>query len=256
MARDLPAVLPGGNGRKPPTPERDARGRFVAGASPGPGRPANPFARYQAELRAALLAEVTPADVRTVLRQVIKIAKRGHLPAVELLLKWVLGAPPAPVDPDRLDEDELRVRRGRPALVDWLALSDEPADRAPAEADPEETAAAVDTTEADPLAPSLRQTLAWAVEELAQAQYALRLQRPPDPAAGWEAFAAQRVEFDPQAAVDVDQLLVTYGRWCAGHGAVPVEEAKVWDWLTQHGASRRTGVLSQTVMVVGVRVVA
>src|SRR6267142_2016638 len=83
---------------------------------------------YQAELRAALLDEVSPADVRAILRQVIRIAKRGHLPAVELLLKWVLGAPPIPVDPDRLDEHELDVRRKRPTLIDELALADDQAE--------------------------------------------------------------------------------------------------------------------------------
>jgi hypothetical protein len=36
MARDLPAVFHGENGRKPTKPERDTRCGFVAGASPGP----------------------------------------------------------------------------------------------------------------------------------------------------------------------------------------------------------------------------
>jgi hypothetical protein len=257
MARDLPArtVL---TGPQTAANGRDARGRFVAGAPLGPGRPAvaNPFARYQAELRAALLAEVSPADLRTVLRQVLKIAKRGHLPAVELLLKWVLGAPPLPVDPDRLDEHELSVKRGKPTLIDQLALAeppagdaDDPAAEAPAEDAPED---------ADPLNPSLRQTLNWAVEELAQAQYALRMQRPPppDPMAGWGRFAESRLEFDPQAAVEGDHLYLSYARWCASHGELVLEEAQVLAWLTDHRAGVRTGTLSQTALVVGVRVTA
>jgi hypothetical protein len=132
MARDLPARTVF-NGPQTVANGRDARGRFTAGAPPGPGRPAhaNVFAKYQGELHGALLAEVSPADVRAILRQVIRIAQRGHLPAVELLLKWVLGATPAPVDPDRLDEHELSVRRGRPTLLDELALAETPTARDP-----------------------------------------------------------------------------------------------------------------------------
>src|SRR5919108_4514254 len=126
MARELPARTRTNGLKTVETvdPGRDPRtGRFVPG-NPGGGRPANPFARAQRELRGALLAEVTPADVQTVLRQVIRLAKRGHLPAVELLLKWVLGGPPPAVDPDRLEEHELSVKRGRPTLVDALALGE------------------------------------------------------------------------------------------------------------------------------------
>jgi hypothetical protein len=208
-------------------------------------------------LRAAVLAEVTPADVRTVLRQVLRLAKRGHLPAVELLLKWILGGPPPALDPDKLDAHEREVRTGRLTMLDHLALGELPAETDAPDHTPA-TEAEEEAEEADPLTPSLRQTLAWALEELAQAQSALRLQRPAplNPLAGFEAFAASRLEFDPQAAVEVDLLYVTYLRWCAGHGEVPLEEAKVWAWLTQHGASRRTGPLSQCTMVVGVRVTA
>jgi len=246
MASELPARLHGGqtvrNGR-------DARGRFTAGNAGG-DRPANPFARYQAELRGALLAEVSPADVRTILRQVIRIAKRGHLPAVELLLRWTLGAPPVPIDPDRLDEHALDVRRKRPTLIDELALADDQAE------DPEGTPVGADEADADPLAPPLRTVLAWAIQELAEARTALQASPPPpDPAAGWEAFAASCLEFDPQAAVPVDLLFITYARWCASHGEPVLAEEKVLAWLTAHGATVRTGSLSCIMAVVGVRVV-
>jgi len=252
MARHLPArtVL---NGLETGKTGRDHKGRFVAGAPPGPGHPvANPFARYQAELRAALLTEVTPADVRTILRQVIRIAKRGHLPAVELLLKWVLGAPPAPVDPDRLDEHELDVRRKQPTLLDQLALADDQAEDDP-EARP---ATADDPDDADPLEPPLRTVLAWAIQELAEARTALQAAPPlpPDPAAGWEAFARDRLEFIPEAAVEVDQLYGAYARWCASYGAVVLEEAKVIAALQANGASLRTLPLTQCTTVQGVRV--
>jgi hypothetical protein len=254
MARHLPARTVF-NGLETGKTGRDHKGRFVAGVPLGPGRPvANPFARYQAELRAALLAEVTPADVRTILRKVIRIAKRGHLPAVELLLRWVLGGPPPARDPDTLDADEMRVRKGKPTLVDWLSLADEQADRAPV-AIP--ATAAEEPDDADPRAPSLRTVLAWAIQELAEAQTALRASHSaaPDPAAGWEAFAASRLEWDAQAAVPTDLFFLAYARWCASHGAPVLPEDEVLAWLTAHGATVRTGALSQVAAVEGVRVV-
>jgi hypothetical protein len=250
MASDLPAVLRGAktgrNGRDPAT------GRFLPGNAGG-GRPANPFARYQAELRKALVAEVTPADVRAVMRQVVKIAKRGHLPAVDLLLRWTLGGPPPAIDPDFIEAHEQSVKRSRPTLIEALALGEAP--------DPEDLddapAGEAEAEAHDPLTPSLRQTLAWALEELAQAQTALRTQpSPPSPQAGWERFAASRLEFAPEAAVDVDMLLLAYMRWCGGRGEPVLTEGQVLAWLTAQGASVHTGPLSQVTAVHGVRVMA
>jgi hypothetical protein len=256
MARDLPArsVL---NGLETGKTGRDALGRFTAGAPPGPGRPvANPFARYQGELRGVLLAEVTPGDLRAILRTVLRLAKRGNLAATELVLRYTLGGPPPAVDPDRLDEHEISVRRGRPTLVDALTLADEQADREPAD-DEAPTDEPEDDDPDDPRAPTgppLRTVLAWAIEELAQAQTALRMQRPPpDPKASWETFAA-RLEWDDTAAVPVDTLYLRYARWCANHGEPVLAEERALAWLQAHGATLRTGALTQTTMLVGVRV--
>jgi len=115
----------------------------------------------------------------------------------------------------------MSVKRGRPTLIDELALAQTPA------ADARETlpVTEAETHDADPLNPPLRTVLAWAIEELAQAQTALRTQRPPppDPMAGWEAFAASRLEWDPQAAVEADLLLLAYMRWCGAHGEPVLE---------------------------------
>ena len=78
---------------------------------------------------------------------------------------------------------------------------------------------------------------------------------PPDPAAGWEAFAASRLEFTPEAAVPVDMLLLAYMRWCGAHGEPVRAEDQVLAWLTAHGATVRTGSLSHVTAVEGVRVV-
>jgi hypothetical protein len=246
MASELPARLNGGqtvrNGR-------DARGRFTPGNSGG--RPANPFGRYQRELRGALLAAVRPGDLQAVTRTLVRLAKQGQGPSVELLLRWTLGGPPPSIDPDRLDEHELDVRRKRPTLLDQLSLVDDQAD------DPDGAPITADEVDADPLEPSLRTVLAWAIQELAETQTALRAQSPPprDPAAGWEAFASDRLEWDAQAAVGVDHLYVEYAKWCAGHGEVALEEAQVVAALQAHGAIVHTGPLSQLTAVVGVRVV-
>jgi hypothetical protein len=177
-----------------------------------------------------------------------------NLAATELILKWTLGRPPPAVDPDRLDAHELDVRRGRPTLVDWMALADEQADREPV-AIP--ATAAEEPDDADPRAPPLRTVLAWAIQELAEAQTALRTQclPPPDPAAGWQRFSESRLEFDPQAAVPMDLLLLAYMRWSAACGEPVLAEAQVLAWLTAHGATVHTGPLSQVTTVAGVRVV-
>ena len=256
MARHLPARRTVKNGLKTVETDRDARGRFLPG-NPGGGRPANPFGRYQRELRGAVLTAVTLADLQSVIKQVVRLAKRGHGPSVELLLKWTLGGPPPALDPDKLDTHEREVRTGRLTMLDHLAQAEDPpageqADREPAEADEEESEDPRDST-----APPLRTVLAWALEELAQAQSALRTQPPPpDPRAGWERFAEHHLEFDSQAAGDVDQLYLSYARWAAGHGEPVLAEAQILAWLGDKGVEVRTGALSQVTTVVGVRVVA
>jgi hypothetical protein len=49
---------------------------------------------------------------------------------------------------------------------------------------------------------------------------------------------------------------LAYARWCASHGEVALEEAKVLAWLQAHGGTIHTGAPSQVTTVQGVRVVA
>jgi hypothetical protein len=263
MARDLPARRPVFNG--PKTVEngrmtRDARGRFVAG-NPGGGRPRNPYARAQAALRVAVLDQVTEHDLRAVVRTMVRLAKHGSVQAAELLFKWIVGPPPAPTHPDFVDMHELQVRRSLPTLVDRLALADEQADRAPAADDdaeeaPEEAFSLpnIENQYSAAVHPQLREMLMWAVQQLAEAQTRPALPPPPDPAKSWETFAAQRLQWDPQAAVPVDLLFVTYARWCAARGEPVLAEERVLAWLEAEGATVRTGELSQFATVQGVRV--
>jgi len=92
---------------------------------------------------------------------------------------------------------------------------------------------------------------AWALRKLAEAQTRAALQ---NPATAWEAFASDRLEWDAQAAVPVDLLLLAYMRWCGAHGEPVLAEANVLVWLTAHGATGRTGPLSHVTDVLGVRV--
>jgi hypothetical protein len=48
---------------------------------------------------------------------------------------------------------------------------------------------------------------------------------------------------------------LAYARWGAGHGEPLLEEAKMLAWLQAHGATLRPGTLTQTTLVVGVRMV-
>jgi hypothetical protein len=104
-----PAPLPYG---------RDAHGRFTAGNRAGQGR-SHPFAKQAAALRRAFYAEVTPADMRRVVRTLITEAAGGNLQAARLLLLWVIGKPDDPVHPDgiaRLVAAEARADRLSPSL--------------------------------------------------------------------------------------------------------------------------------------------
>jgi hypothetical protein len=253
MGRDLPAVF---NGVKSvQTAGRDSRGRFVAGAPAGPGRPRNPYARAQAALRVAVLDEVDERDLRAVVRTVLRLAKRGNVPATELLFKWIVGPPPEPTHPDCVDAHELQVRRSLPTLVDLMALADEQADRAPTADDEAEDD--LDDAEEEaalpPVHPQVRELLSWAIQQLAEAQKPAALPLLPDPAQSWEVFAHQRLEWVPDAAAPLDYLLLAYVRWCMARGEPVLAEEKLLAWLKDHGAGVRTGALSAFTSVVGVR---
>jgi hypothetical protein len=84
-------------------PQRDAHGRFVAGNGGGPG---NPFGRYTAQLRVALLAAITEEDMQAVAQKLIEQAKAGSLPAIKLLLQYAIGKPTNAPNPDHVELDE------------------------------------------------------------------------------------------------------------------------------------------------------
>jgi hypothetical protein len=145
------------------------------------------------------------------------------------------------------------VQRGRPTLIDQLALAEPQA----GDADDPEDGAAVEAPDAPPdrPSPSLEALVTWVVREVLAAQ--TRPAGPPaDPFAGWERFAADHLEWSPDAAVEVDRLYVSYAHWCGAHGEPVLAEEPVLAALQAKGASLRTGAPSQTALVVGVRVTA
>ena len=80
-----------------------ANGRFVKGNKASFG---NPFARRAAALRQAFQDAVTPADMLALGRRLFAAALRGDWQAAKLVLLFVLGRPPAAVNPDDVDRDE------------------------------------------------------------------------------------------------------------------------------------------------------
>ncbi len=86
--------------------DRDSRGRFAPGNKGGPG---NPFARRCAALRQALLEEVTPGDLKAIMRALIDQARVGDLAAAKLVLAYAIGKPAKAVDPDAVDVHEFQL---------------------------------------------------------------------------------------------------------------------------------------------------
>ena len=69
---------------------RDEQGKFVKGNKIGEG---NPFAKKVARLRAALLSAITPADIRIIIKKLIKQARSGDLAAAKEVLDRAVGRP-------------------------------------------------------------------------------------------------------------------------------------------------------------------
>ena len=89
----------GGNGR-------DTHGRFAKG---NPGGPGPAFPRRVAELRAAILDAVTPADVVDVIRALVKAAKSGDVAAARVFLDRIFGTPLAVDVIERIEELEAQL---------------------------------------------------------------------------------------------------------------------------------------------------
>jgi hypothetical protein len=96
-----------------------ANGRFIPGNKCSKG---NPFARRMAALRSAALEELTPDDVRALVRRLHTQALSGDVPCATLLLRYALGRPPEAIDPDTLDVDEWQKLASMPAYAELAQL--------------------------------------------------------------------------------------------------------------------------------------
>lgn len=92
-------------GMEAPSPNgRTDRGRFAKGNAGGPG---NPHAKRVADLRAALVEAVTPADIAAVAKALVRRAKEGEVPAIRELFDRLMGRATPPSDTDTVVALEL-----------------------------------------------------------------------------------------------------------------------------------------------------
>jgi hypothetical protein len=108
---------------QPPTADgRDpATGRFLKGA--WRGGPGNPFFRRLAQLRAQAVCEITPDELRCLVRKLYEHAMAGDTPSAVVLLAYVIGKPAKVVDPDAVDDDQWRRMRDVPSQEEFAAAN-------------------------------------------------------------------------------------------------------------------------------------
>jgi hypothetical protein len=82
-----------------------------------------------AHLRQVMLGCVSDEDVRAIVQRQLDKAREGDTAAARLVLAYVVGKPAAPVDPDRLDVEEMKIYQEEVVNGDQLeyALSGLPA---------------------------------------------------------------------------------------------------------------------------------
>jgi hypothetical protein len=110
--RDLSATA---DGRDPKT------GRFLKGA--WRGGQGNPFYRRVAQLRAQAVCEITPDEVRALMRRLYGQAMSGDTASAVVLLAYLLGKPAKVVDPDAADDDQWRRLRDVPSQEEFACAN-------------------------------------------------------------------------------------------------------------------------------------
>lgn len=106
---------------------RGAGGRFVAGNRAAVG---NPHARAVGQLRVALLAAVTPEDIRLIVAAMVVKAKGGDIAAAREVFDRTLGRPVETDLIERLEVAEAAInartaKMGRTSMQDTLACNGE-----------------------------------------------------------------------------------------------------------------------------------
>jgi hypothetical protein len=94
---------------KKPSLNHDRHGRFTPGNQAGKG---NPLASRAQEIRVGVYAASDIAEVRKIVKSLIRAAKNGDLAAAKYILDRLLG-PPVPLDMlERLEALESRLLSG------------------------------------------------------------------------------------------------------------------------------------------------
>jgi hypothetical protein len=94
---------------------RAANGQFAKGNTLGKG---NPFYRRLAEVRAHSIAEISPSEVRAIMRKLLDLGMAGDVAAISILLRYVIGKPAKAVNPDNADLNEWRKLESAPPRVE------------------------------------------------------------------------------------------------------------------------------------------
>jgi hypothetical protein len=98
---------------------RDACGKFAKGNKLAKG---NPHARRVAALKTSFLDAITPERMKELALALHARALGGDVAAAQLLLRYTLGKPDSPVNPDRVDLDAYRLVKESPWLSDLTRL--------------------------------------------------------------------------------------------------------------------------------------
>jgi hypothetical protein len=97
---------------------RTANGQFGKGNRFGRG---NPFFRRLAQHRVEVVCEITPDELRALMRRLYGQAMSGDTAAAVVLLGYLLGKPGKVVDPDAVDDDQWKRMRDVPSRAEYAA---------------------------------------------------------------------------------------------------------------------------------------
>jgi hypothetical protein len=101
--------------------ERDEQGRFRRGGwKGGPGARLHRYVQQRRALRAAAMAEVSPKELRQLIRTLFQAAMDGDMKAAGLMLGYVLGRAPEALSPMQMGAPE-RVTRQASMDIETIA---------------------------------------------------------------------------------------------------------------------------------------
>lgn len=114
---------------RPPSPDRQANGKFAPGnqLAAGIGRP--PRSREETAI-AALRRAATDADLDAIAQDIVASARRGEWRAIRFLFEYLVGKPTIRVDSTRSEQGALwvfiqQIQAGAGPVIDATAPADE-----------------------------------------------------------------------------------------------------------------------------------